>query len=136
MIRINRLALATAVGALGVAGLASEASAQRWLPRGWHVIGYKVVNGQRDNDTIRVPGRQAFRQLRLCAFNSPVHVRDVDVVFGNGRRQDLRVRQYIRPNTCTRAIDLRGQFRDVRSVRLKYDRIYRGRAPLVRVAAR
>jgi hypothetical protein len=135
MIRINRLALGIGVAALGITGIATEASAQ-WLPRGWRVIGVKVVNGQRDHDTIRVPGRQAFRQLRLCAFNAPVHIRDVDVVFGNGRRQDLAVRQYIAPNSCTRNIDLRGQFRDVRSVRLKYDRIYRGRAPLVRVAAR
>lgn len=129
---LTKLALAAGVAALGT----TAASAQ-WLPRGWHVIGYKVVNGRTDTDIIRVPGRQAFRQVRLCAFNAPLHLRDFRIEFGNGARQDVRTRQYLRPGTCTRNVDLRGRYRDISRVRLKYDRVaLRARAPLVRVAAR
>jgi hypothetical protein len=135
MAQLSTLALVTGA-TLFAAGIATPAAAQ-WLPRGWHVIGTKVVNGRRDTDAINLPGRQAFRQLRLCAFNAPLHMRDLQVYYGNGVRQDLRVRQYIAPGTCTRNIDLRGRARDISQVRLKYDRIApRARAPLVRIAAR
>jgi hypothetical protein len=129
---LTKLALAAGVAALGT----TAASAQ-WLPRGWHVIGYKVVNGRVDRDTIYVPGRQAFRQIRLCAFNAPLHLRNFRVEFRNGARQDIRTREYLRPGTCTRNVDLRGRYRDIARVHLNYERVaLRARPPLVRVAAR
>jgi len=136
MTKLRKFALAAGLAALGTTTIPTQALAQ-WLPRGWHVIGYKVVNGRHDTDNIYTPGRQAFRQIRLCAFNAPLHMRDMRVYYGNGARQDVRVRQYIRPGTCTRNIDLRGRVRDISRVRLKYDRIaLRARPPLVRVTAR
>ncbi len=136
MAQLSKLALAAGAATLFASGIASPAAAQ-WLPRGWHVIGTKVVNGRRDTDTINLPGRQAFRQIRLCAFNAPLHMRDLRVYYGNGVRQDFSVRQYVAPGTCTRNIDLRGRVRDISQVRLKYGRVApRARAPLVRVAAR
>lgn len=136
MTQLRKFALAAGLAALGTTTIPTQALAQ-WLPRGWHVIGYKVVNGRRDTDNIYTPGRQAFRQIRLCAFNAPLRMRDLRVYYRNGARQDVGVRQYIRPGTCTRNIDLRGRVRDVSRVRLKYAPVaLRARAPLVRVAAR
>ena len=103
----------------------------------WRVIGYKVVNGGTDTDYIYTPGRQRYRQLRLCAYNSPIRMRDFDVYFANGSKQDVKTRERLGPGTCTRVIDLKGNARDVTRVRLKYQRLARGfRAPLVRVTAR
>ena len=136
MTQLRKFALAAGLAALGTTTIPTQALAQ-WLPRGWHVIGYKVVTGRRDTDNIYTPGRQAFRQIRLCAFNAPLRMRDLRVYYRNGARQDVGVRQYIRPGTCTRNIDLRGRVRDVRRVRLKdAPGALRARAPLVRVAAR
>ena len=132
MIRTTKFILAAAVTALGASG----ASAQ-WLPRGWHVVGYKTVNGRHDTDFVYVPGRQAFRQIRLCAFNAPLRLRDFRIQFANGRWQDVRTRQYLAPGICTRNVDLNGRRRDIWRVRLKFDRVaLRARAPLVRIAAR
>ena len=39
-------------------------------------------------------------------------------------------------NSCTRAIDLNGRNRDITRIRMKYDPIYRGTLPIVRIAAR
>ena len=103
----------------------------------WHIIGFKVVNGSSDKDTINLPGKQRYRQLKLCAYNAPLHLRDFDVQFANGGHQDVNTRARVNPGTCTRAIDLDGRNRDLARVVLKYDRIQRGmRAPLVRVTAR
>lgn len=132
--RIAKICLALGATALVLPAIA-EAQPRR--PANWQVIGFKVVNGAADTDTIRLPGQQRFSQLRLCAYNAPLRLRDFDVRFENGGRQDVSTRERINPGTCTRAIDLTGRRRDITNVRLRYERIQRGmRAPLVRVSAR
>lgn len=129
--------IAAAAAALAVT-LAASADAQRhgWF-QGWRVIGTKVVNGGSDTDWIYTPGAVRYRQLRICAFNAPLTMRDVDVYFRNGGHQDVDTRDILRPGTCTRDIDLNGRARDITRIRLKYGRIARGfQAPMVRVTAR
>ncbi len=131
-----RTALIAGAGAASLATIPAVQAQRYWTPRGWHVIGTTTVNGRRDTDTIYTPGRQNYRSVRLCAYNAPIHLRDVSIRFNNGARQDARVREILRANSCTRAIDLRGRTRDLSGIRMKYDRIYRGRTPVVQVAAR
>jgi hypothetical protein len=125
--------LAAATTALAIAG-ATPATAQ-YFSR-WRTIAYKTVNG-RDSDNIPVPGSARYRQLRVCVFNGPIEMRDVDVWFRNGRHQDIGTRAVMRAGTCTRNLDLRGRYRDVTRVRLKYTPLRRGWVrPVVRVQAR
>lgn len=103
----------------------------------WRTIGYKTVARGTDVDTIRTPGDARYRQVRLCSLNRPIRMVDFDVNFENGGQQDVNVRQRIAPGSCTRAIDLKGQRRDIANVRLRYERIQRGLGvPVVRVQAR
>ena len=116
----------------------APASAQqwRWDERGWRTIGYTRVDG-RDSDTIYLPGRTRQRAIRLCALNQPLRLRDFDVRFDNGRRQDVNTRAVLPAGRCTRAVDLRGNRRDVASVRLRYEPIRRSwQRPVVRVQVR
>lgn len=119
--------------------LASSADAQYgpgWF-QGWRVIGYKVVNGGSDTDWIYTPGTWRYHQIRLCAFNAPLTMRDVDIYYANGGHQDVDTRDRLNPGTCTRAVDLNGRGRNIARIRLKYGAIARGfQAPLVRVTAR
>jgi hypothetical protein len=126
------IALALAGGTATLA--AGPVEAQRY--NNWRVIGYETVNGH-DTDIIRVRGDARFRQIRLCVAGGPIRMRDLDVRFANGRRQDVAVRNRFVAGSCTRNIDLAGNRRDIVSVRMKYDPIARGyRRPLVRVQAR
>jgi hypothetical protein len=128
-----------AAAAACAATFATSAGAQHgpgWF-QGWRVIGQKVVNGGSDTDNIYTPGAVRYRQLRVCAFNAPLGMRDMDVYFANGGHQDVATRDILRPGTCTRVIDLNGHARDIARIRLKYGRLARGfQAPLVRVTAR
>src|SRR5205085_11527186 len=110
---MNAKWIAAAAGALAVT-FAASADAQRpgWQG-GWHVIGLKVVNGGTDTDAIYTPGRQNFRQLRVCAYNAPLRMRDFDVYFANGGHQDVNTRERLGAGTCTRAIGLNGRGRDI-----------------------
>ena len=133
MKRTLMLGLATAAATVAAA---APADAQRWRNGNWQTVGFTTVQG-RDNDTIRVRGTERFRQLRVCVFNGPIQMRDVDVRFRNGGRQDIATRNLMRAGTCTRNIDLVGNRRDVTAVRLKYAPLQRGWVrPVVRVQAR
>lgn len=112
------------------------AAAQRWDDRGWRTLGYTRVDG-RDSDTVYLPGVSRQRAVRLCAINAPLNLRDFDIRFANGGRQDVRTREVLRAGTCTRAVDLRGNRRDIVSVRLRYQPIVRtAQRPVVRIQAR
>ena len=135
---------ATVVCALALASSADAQDArhgqhgQHWYgPGGWRVIGTKTVNGGADTDTIYTPGARHYRQVRLCAYNAPLHMRDFDIYFRNGGHQDVATRDRLNPGMCTRIVDIRGGWRDITLIRLKYGRIARGfQAPLVRLSAR
>src|SRR5262245_37762693 len=134
--RSKVMAAAMAVCAMSLASSADAQGAMHWF-QGWRVIGVKVVNGGADTDWINTPGARRYRQIRICAFNAPLSMRDVDVYFANGGHQDVRTRDILRPGTCTRDIDLNGRTRDIARIRLKYSPLARGlrQAPLVRVTA-
>jgi hypothetical protein len=103
---------------------AAPAEAQRWNDRGWRTIAVKRVDG-RDTDTIYLPGRTRQQAVRVCAMSAPFHLRDFQIRFENGGRQDVNTRAVIAPGTCTRAVDLRGNRRDIDRIRLRYEPILR-----------
>ena len=135
MTRTLILAAAT-IASTAVAVAPADAQQWRWNERGWRTIGYTRVDG-RDSDTINLPGRTRQRAIRLCAMNQPLRLRDFDIRFDNGRRQDVNTRAVLPAGRCTRAIDLRGNRRDIAQVRLRYEPIYRSwQRPVVRVQVR
>jgi hypothetical protein len=132
------LIIAAAAGAASLLTAVVPVQAQQWRydERGWRTIGYTRVDG-RDSDRINLPGVTRQRQIRLCAMNAPLRLRDFDVRFANGGRQDVNTRAVLPAGRCTRAADLRGNRRDIQSVRLRYEPILRTRdRPVVRVQVR
>ena len=133
---MTRTLILASTAAAGLAVAATPAVAQRWNDTGWRTIAYKTVNG-RDTDTIDVRGQYRQRAVRLCTINAPIYIRDFDIRFENGGRQDANTRARLGAGRCTRAIDLRGNRRDIDAIRLRYEPIARGwRRPLVRVQIR
>ncbi len=133
---MRTLMLAAAAGTIFAVAAPADAQQWRWNERGWRTIAFEAVNG-RDSDRINLPGRTRQREIRLCSMNQPLRLRDFDVRFDNGRRQDVNTRAVLPAGRCTRAIDLRGNRRDVASVRLRYEPILRSwQRPVVRVQVR
>ena len=129
------LAAATAAATFAAVGPAS-AQQWRWDERGWRTIGYTRVDG-RDSDSINLPGATRQRAIRLCSMNQPLRLRDFDVRFANGERQDVNTRAVLPAGRCTRAVDLKGNRRDIASVRLRYEPITRSwMRPVVRIQVR
>jgi hypothetical protein len=138
MFKRNLILAAAGTAATLVALSPASAQQWRWDERGWCTIGYTRVDG-RDSDTIRLPGVTRQREVRLCAMNAPLRLRDFDIRFANGSRQDVNTRVTLPAGRCTRAVDLKGNRRDVEAVRLRYEPIYRSNTryrPIVRVQVR
>lgn len=102
----------------------------------WELIGVRTVHWGVDRDVVAVKGNDRHRQIRICVSGRPLHILDLDVVFANGGRQDVRVRSLIAPGTCTRAIDLRGKRRNIARIVMVYQRLTIFFSPIVRVYAR
>ena len=130
---MKRTIILGAVAAAATLAGTTPANAQY---RNWRTIAYETVNG-RDTDSIWVPGTARYRQLRVCVYGGPINMRDVDIRFRNGGHQDIGTRKLMRAGTCTRNLDLRGRYRDVTQVRLKYSPLARGWVrPVIRVQVR
>lgn len=96
-----------------------EAGRQGAGKRDWERLGSRKVGFGRDNDVIPVGrGEGRFKRIQLRVRDNAIEIRDLKVVYGNGRTNDIRVRENIRAGGQTRAIDLRGNDRAIREVRM------------------
>ena len=93
----------------------------------WDLLGERVVTDRMDHDEIWLDGHRRFDQIKLCVYRHPVRIYDLDVNFDNGGHQDVEVRARINPGDCTRAIDLRGDDRDIKNIKMLYEETSWGR---------
>ena len=61
-----------------------------------------------------------FSKIRIRVKNNDVEFIDVNVVYGNGKKDDIRIRRRIPAGGQTRAIDLKGNKRFIRRVEFVY----------------
>jgi hypothetical protein len=127
---IRRLSGATLVAALIVLTAAAAPSAFK----GWTLLGERAVTDRADHDIISVTGdRGTFRQIKLTVRRAGVDFRRVVVHYGNGGDQSISLKGTIRAGGESRAIDLEGNDRVIRSVEFWYDANSRGRQGIVRL---
>lgn len=119
MTSLFRILSATIVTALAFLSLASPSEAQKG--RDWELLGSAKVGFLADRDVIRVGKREGrYKRIKLLVSGNEIEMRDLKVVYGNGRVDDLPVRETIRAGGETRAIDLKGEGRFIKEVQLAY----------------
>lgn len=123
--------------AFALAMMACAAAVSTTAQARWEFLGERAVGKDRDRDVINLRGEGAFKRIRICVRRRAVRFFDVDVIFGNGASQDIRIRNRIGPGDCTRAIDLRGNRRFIRRIVMRYETIrVRGPRAIVEVYGR
>jgi len=112
-------------------------SAQAGQAHAWERLGSRTVADNTETDVVSGFGQGKFKQVKLCVQSRAVHFKDVDVLFGNGGHQDVKIRSLIPPGQCTRAIDLKGERRNINRVVMRYETLRKmGRQAVVTVMAR
>jgi hypothetical protein len=104
----------------------------------WIHLGDKHVDGNSDHDKISLGSSEGwFRQLQIRVEDAPVSFKRVVVHFGNGTAEQLQFREVINPGGATRAMDLRGRRRIIRSVEFWYEKVVESsKRPTVRLYGR
>jgi len=109
---------------------ATAASAQR----GWSLRGQRAVTDRADHDVIVLTGDRTYRQIKITVQRASVDFRRVVVHFVNGDDQTVEMKNTIRAGGESRAIDLEGNTRAVKSVEFWYDaNTRRGRQATIRL---
>jgi len=104
----------------------------------WVFLGERLVNDRLDNDVIAVTAHKGdFNAIQLRVKGASVDFHRVVIVYGNGRRQEIELRNTIGAGRASRVIDLIGEERIIRHIEFWYDaNTIRGRKALVRVFGR
>jgi len=119
--RLRKLARIAGVAILFLAVVMSAANGQRHGR--WEILGTAHVDGNVDHDNISVGTRDGrFRAIQLRVRGGAVEFNRVIVHYGDGEPERIDVRYRIKDGGETRAIDLRGYTRYIRSVELWYSR--------------
>jgi hypothetical protein len=130
----KRIALPVIAALVLVCAVSQTLNAQR----GWIHLGDKHVDGKSDHDKISIGRKEgSFRQLQIRVEKAPVNFQRVVVHYGNGADEELQFRELIAAGEQTRAMDLRGRNRIIKSVEFWYEKVNWGKdRPTVRLYAR
>jgi hypothetical protein len=127
---------------LSVGGAVSAQRPSRWSSQTpqmygrWTYLGQANVDGRVDHDRISVGRwRGRFQRIQIRVERAPIEFHRVVVHYANGRSEEVQIRQRIPSGGQTRAIDLRGDDRNIDSVEFLYARggWRYGRTPRVRL---
>jgi hypothetical protein len=108
---------------LALVPLSMVVSAQR-VAQGqqWVLLGTKNVTDRSDHDSVAVGQNQGeFSRIKLAVGRSAVNFQRVVIHYRNGGDQDVELRDNIRAGGETRAIDLRADDRNIRSIEFWYE---------------
>ena len=90
--------------------------------RGWELLGERTVTDRAERDVLPVTAaRGAFRRIRIEVRDRAVQFHDLKIHFADGDTQDVAIREVIKAGGQSRAIDLAGRSRIIRSIELRYD---------------
>jgi len=108
------------------------------LADSWIMLGQRTVSSNLDHDSINVSStRGNFRSIKLRVREVPVQFRRAVVHYGDGADDKLEVGDRVPVGGETRAIDLRGSDRVIRSIDLWYDaNSFHGKRAVVSVYGR
>jgi hypothetical protein len=123
---LTRREFAVAIGAsAALATLPAVAAENDWIK-----LGERNVNWAVDTDIIPVgAGMGSFDHIQLRVRGNGLFVYDLDVVYGNGGNDDIPLQFHIPQGGMTRMIDLRGGNRNIRHVKLTYQKPVDGGGP-------
>lgn len=119
----RRIAVVLGLSAILAVGLFAQGKAN------WEYLGEANIDGKNDHDRISV-GRDdgQFRAIQIQVDKGPVEFNRVVVHYGNGSDDTIPLRETVRAGSRTRAINLEGNRRAVRSVEFWYEKARIGSA--------
>ena len=90
------------------------------LQADWKLIGERSVKFSSDKDIIKVGGNDWYTKLKIKVVDAPLHIADMDVIFENGEKFDIAIKENIRQGGESRVIALPGGERRIDRIEFRY----------------
>lgn len=124
-------ALCMMVG-LGSLSFASSDALSKVNQKDWVKLGSRIVNMQADHDEILVTASEGvFTKVRLNILKAPIFLKNMNIVFGNGANKNVVFNKKFPAGSFTRVIDLTGNKRIIKKVKLNYKSVPVGKGKAV-----
>ena len=87
----------------------------------WEKLGTKTVNMKADHDVLTVSFHEGFyTKVKFVIRKAPIYLKNVNIVFGNGNNKNIIFNRKFAPNSTTRIIDLPGNKRVIKKIKMNY----------------
>jgi hypothetical protein len=97
-----------------------EVSAEKAAPGTWQVLGRATVDDGKDKDEFKIEGADRFRNLRVKAQKQDIEMKDMDVYYEDGGKEDIEVKETIKAGGQTRPLQLKGDSKRIKRVEFSY----------------
>ena len=105
MKKVLTIILLAIVGSYGLAS-AQQTAVISNDTTGWYKIGEAKVDFQRDRDEIVVLGADKFKSIKLVIINSAIDLKDLEIHYETGKKQDVNINKSLKAADGTGVIDL------------------------------
>jgi hypothetical protein len=95
--------------------------AHKALPGTWQVLGRATVDQGGDKDEFKIEGADRFRALRVSAQGGVIHMKDMDVEYDGGGKQDISIRSTIKAGQSSHPLDLDNNGKGIKKVKFNYE---------------
>jgi hypothetical protein len=85
-----------------------DVSAEKGVPGSWQVIGRATVDDGKDKDEFKIEGADRFRNLRVKAQKQDIEMKDMDVYYEDGSKDDVEVKSTIKAGGQSRPLSIDG----------------------------
>ena len=118
---ISALFLLLLVGTANAQDNNKQKDAHMAPPGTWQVLGRATVDEGGDKDEFKIEGADRFRKLRVSAQGGDINMKDMDVEYDGGGKQDIDIRSTIRAGQSSRPLDLDNNGKGIKKVKFNYE---------------
>lgn len=112
---------------LSSSGFAGAMHSKKVSEVGWEKLGMKSVDMMADHDIILVTAQEGFfTKVKLVIQKAPIHLNNMNIVFRNGDHENIVFDKFFEIGSSTRIIDLPGNKRIIKEIRLNYKSVRSG----------
>ena len=132
ILKMIRLTFALVFSAVGFPNVEAKALS---VPGAWEKLGTKMVDMKADHDVLLVTFHEGFySKVKFLIRKAPLHLKNVNIIFGNGENKNIVFNKRFNAGTTTRIIDLPGNRRIIKKIKLNYKTIPSGKGKAIFVA--
>jgi len=114
---------------------AGTQKAKKVMEDGWEKLGMKTVDLRADHDVINVTFHEGFyTRVKFVIRKAPIFLKNINIVFGNGSNKNITFSKHFKAGSTTRIIDLPGNKRIIKKIKLNYKSVPNGNGKAVIIA--